>query len=167
MSSLSMKCNNYLNVGCGLKYHPGWVNVDMHSTSPHVISHNLLKGIPFPDNRFAVVYHSQVLEHFPKDKAEGFLSECYRVLAPGGIIRIVVPDLENIAREYLRLLDENLENPGPVSAANYEWILLELYDQTVRDRWQGNMGPYLKQKEMINEEYVLSRTGPKPGQGNW
>jgi predicted SAM-dependent methyltransferase len=150
---------NYLNVGCGKKFHPTWTNVDMASSSPHVEAHNLLNGFPYPDARFDVVYHSQVLEHIPKDKAAGFLRECRRVLRPGGVLRVVVPDLENIAREYLRHLQQNLDHPTAVSAANYDWILLELFDQTVRDRPEGAMGDFLKQPRLPNEDYIVERIG--------
>ena len=90
---------NYLNVGCGNKYHKQWINVDMASNYPHVKAHNLLKGLPFSDNQFDVIYHSQVLEHFPKDKAADFIRECFRALKPGGILRVVVPDLGQFAGE--------------------------------------------------------------------
>lgn len=150
---------NYLNLGCGSKFHENWVNVDMTSNSNDVIKANLLKGIPFPDDTFEVVYHSQVLEHIPKEDARGFISECYRVLKPGGIIRIVVPDLENIIDEYRRLLSENLENPTPESEANYEWIMLELFDQTVRNFSGGHMANYLRRPELVNERYVIDRIG--------
>jgi predicted SAM-dependent methyltransferase len=150
---------NYLNVGCGSKYHENWFNVDMVSYSKDVIAANLLKGIPFSDNYFDVVYHSQVLEHFPKDKAHDFIKECYRVLKPGGIIRVVVPDLENIVDEYKKYLKENLENPNKMSIANYDWILLEMYDQTVRNHSGGQMAEFLKQPNLVNEKYVINRIG--------
>jgi len=150
---------NYLNLGCGNKFHKDWINVDMASNSPEVIAANLIKGIPFPDNTFDVVYHSQVLEHFPKDKAPGFIKECFRVLKPGGIIRVVVPDLENIVDEYKKFLNENIENPTELSASNYDWIMLELYDQTVRTYSGGQMADYLRQPDIINEDYVLDRIG--------
>jgi len=150
---------NYLNAGCGNKFHPDWYNIDMTSNSPDVLAANLLNGIPFPDNRFDVVYHSQVLEHFPKEKAAGFLKECYRVLKPNGIIRVVVPDLENIVNEYTKLLKENIEHPDEMSSANYDWIMLELYDQTVRNYSGGHMAEYLQQPHLINERYVLDRMG--------
>jgi predicted SAM-dependent methyltransferase len=150
---------NYLNVGCGSKFHPAWTNVDMASTSPHVEVHNLIHGFPYADDRFDAVYHSQVLEHIPKDKAAGFLRECLRVLKPGGVLRVVVPDLENIAIEYLRHLKENLEQPTAVSAANYDWILLELLDQSVRNRSGGEMGAILKQPGLPNEDYIVERIG--------
>ena len=98
---------NYLNLGCGKRYHKDWVNVDMYSDTPDVMAYNLLKGIPFSDNHFEVVYHAQVLEHSPKDDAPGFIKECFRVLKPGGVIRIVVPDLEGIVTEYLKYLKVN------------------------------------------------------------
>jgi len=150
---------NYLNLGCGSKFHKDWYNVDMASHSPGVIVANLLKGIPFPEHFFGVIYHSQVLEHIPKNKARGFMEECFRVLKPGGIIRVVVPDLENIVTEYLRLLHQNLEAPDEHSQANYDWIMLELYDQTVRNDCGGEMAKFLRKPELINEDYILGRVG--------
>lgn len=154
MSKLS-----YLNVGCGGKFHKDWTNVDMVSQSPYVKAHNLLKGFPYETAQFEVVYHSQVLEHFPKEKAFDFLAECYRVLKPGGIIRVVVPDLENIVTEYLKYLNKNLSNPTKLSEANYDWILLEMYDQTVRNYSGGQMAQFLIQPDLINEKYVVDRCG--------
>lgn len=42
-----MKKVNYLNVGCGDKFHTAWTNIDMYSNSPHIKACNLLNGIPF------------------------------------------------------------------------------------------------------------------------
>jgi predicted SAM-dependent methyltransferase len=150
---------NYLNVGCGSKRHKAWYNVDMKYISEDVITANLLKGIPFPDKFFDVVYHSQVLEHIPKEKSQDFIKECFRVLKPDGIIRVVVPDLENIVDEYKKFLNENLENPNELSEANYDWILLEMYDQTVRNYTGGQITELLKQPYLINEKYILDRMG--------
>lgn len=149
----------YLNIGCGNKFHKDWINIDMSSNNPDVIAVNLLNGIPFDDNYFDVVYHSQVLEHIPRDEAKDFIKECNRVLKPGGILRVVVPDLENITKEYLKWLEINWQGSGEESDANYEWIVLEMYDQTVRNAKGGLMYEYLRQEKMINEEYVLNRIG--------
>lgn len=150
---------NYLNVGCGSQYHKDWVNLDMNPDCSDVVLCNLLKGIPFPDEKFEVVYHSQVLEHFPKEKAFDFMKECHRVLKNNGIIRVVVPDLENIIDEYKIILNENIKNPSKEAEANYDWILLELYDQTVRNYSGGLMGKFLQQEKLINEQYVTDRIG--------
>jgi predicted SAM-dependent methyltransferase len=154
-----MKFKNYLNIGCGGTFHEEWTNIDMNVNSPFVLAHNLLKGLPFEDDSFDVVYHSQVLEHFPKSEAPHFIAECYRVLKPGGALRVVVPNLENITSEYCRLLQENLQNPNKVSEANYDWILLEMYDQTVRNNTGGMMGEYLTCSDIPNVEYISDRLG--------
>lgn len=155
----NMKKLNYLNVGCGNRFHKEWINISMSSISPYVKSYNLLNGIPFPDNKVDVIYHSQVLEHFPKEKAPGFIRECYRVLKLGGIMRVVVPDLENIASEYIKHLNENIERPNRLSEANYDWILLEMYDQTVRNYSGGQMEECLRQPILANEQYIMDRIG--------
>jgi predicted SAM-dependent methyltransferase len=150
----------YLNLGCGYHYHPEWVNVDFVSTGPNVKGHDLLTGIPFPDNSFEVVYHSHVLEHFPKHKAAQFISECYRVLKPGGIIRIAVPDLEQITSNYNRLLKLGKANPDDEKIrADYDWMIIEMYDQTVRSAGGGEMIKYLAKETIANEDFIYQRIG--------
>ena len=147
-----------LNLGCGIHYHTDWVNVDFNSTGPGVIALNLNKGIPLEDNSFDVVYHSHLLEHFPKSYAPVFLKECHRVLKNGGIIRVVVPDLEQIVRWYLLLLEKSIS--GDKEAQNkYEWIMLELFEQMVRNYSGGEMLKYWKQEQIPSEDFVIERVG--------
>ena len=147
-----------LNLGCGQKFHKDWVNIDFISNNEYVVQHNLLAGIPVGDSEVDVVYHSHVLEHFSKDDGFRFIEECFRVLNTNGIIRIAVPDLETIATEYLRNLQLAIE--GNVTAKhNYEWIMLEFFDQTVRNESGGDMKHYLYQPNIENESYVYQRLG--------
>lgn len=150
--------NKYLNLGCGSRFHPAWTNVDFNSSSPQVLPYNLLKGIPFNDNFFEAVYHSHLLEHFTKNKALNFMQECFRVLKPGCIIRIVVPDLEQIAKIYVTALEQALKD-NKEWRNKYNWIMLELYDQTVREISGGDMLEYLKQDPVPNESFILERIG--------
>ena len=147
-----------LNLGCGYRYHQSWTNVDFISTGPNVLAHNLLQGTPFDDNNFDVVYHSHVLEHFNKGDGKKFIQECYRVLKPGGVLRIAVPNLEQIARLYLQKLEEALAG-NEQATDDYEWIMLEMYDQTVRNQSGGDMAKYLFQAEIPNEDFVYTRIG--------
>lgn len=152
----------YLNLGCGTHYSTQgeWTNLDFVSTGEGVIAHNLLSGIPFEANSFDLVYHSHVLEHFSKEDGDNFITECFRVLKPGGVLRIAIPDLERIVKKYLKFLEEGLQRPDDtIIKANYEWMLLEMYDQTVRNISGGNMGKYLFQETIINEEFVFQRIG--------
>lgn len=152
----------YLNLGCGNNYIASeqWTNIDFISHSKDVRAHNLIRGIPFNDNTYDLVYHSHVLEHFTKEDAVKFIEECFRVLKPGGIIRIAIPDLEKIVREYLTCLEEGIKDPDNQAInLNYQWIMLEMYDQTVRNYSGGKMGEFLIQDDLINEDFVFGRIG--------
>jgi SAM-dependent methyltransferase len=147
-----------VNLGCGRRYHPSWTNIDLESAGPGVIAHNLLEGVPLPDASADAVYHAHVLEHFQRPQATAFLRECFRVLKPGGLLRVVVPDLEPICRNYLRALDAAAAGDAS-AAADYDWTLLELFDQMLRNRDGGEIARYLRQPELPNADFVFARTG--------
>lgn len=148
----------YVNLGCGSHYHPDWINIDIVATGPRVIAHDLSSGIPLSDKSCNVVYHSHVLEHLRRENGLQFLQECYRVLKPGGIIRVAVPDLEMICRLYLEKLEACL-NGEKAREPDYEWMLLEMYDQTVREESGGRLKAYLQQYPLPNEDFVYARIG--------
>ena len=58
------------------------------------IHHDLSFGLPLPDVSVQYIYSSHFLEHLPRNDAMHLLEDCYRVLKPGGIARITIPDLE-------------------------------------------------------------------------
>src|SRR5688572_6357699 len=149
---------DYLNLGCGTRVHPDWTNVDIAETAPGVTAADLTRGVPFPDGRFEVVYHSHVLEHFGRGEGERFVRECHRVLKPGGVLRVAVPDLEQIARTYLRKL-EDVAAGDRAAEDDYEWMMLEMYDQSVRDAPGGGMARYLFRRDVPNESFVFQRLG--------
>jgi len=147
-----------LNIGCGEHYHNDWVNLDFTGHSYSVLVHDVAYGLPFPDACFDGVYHSHVLEHLPRDDAPAFLRECYRVLKPGGTLRVVVPDLETIARTYVRLLSA-AANGDARAADEYEWIAVELLDQMVRHQTGGVMRRMLSRRSSLPESFVIERVG--------
>lgn len=147
----------FLNIGCGSTTHPAWTNIDIVPSGSDVLVHNIRKGLPFEDDTFDAVYHSHVLEHIPRAEAGKFMKEAVRVLKPGGVMRVVAPDLEAIARLYIEKLEGVLENAK--SADDYEWIMLELYDQVVRTASGGEMAKYLNRPDIPNKDFVISRIG--------
>jgi SAM-dependent methyltransferase len=113
-----------INLGCGSQILEGWANVDyslgatmakipffnrlnrklgLFSTNwdKRIILHDLRKPFPWADASADVVYSSHTLEHFTRPDGLTFLKECFRVLKPGGLIRIVVPDLAANVQHYL------------------------------------------------------------------
>lgn len=148
-----------LNFGCGGTFHPDWINLDTSPAAPEVIAYDLGRRFPFPDESFDAVYGSHVLEHFEPDIAKNLLNDCLRILKPGGVIRMVVPDLESITRLYISSLEGALDGNAE-SASNYDWMMLELYDQSVRRFSGGQMGAYLSQvKNGPGSAFVARRIG--------
>jgi predicted SAM-dependent methyltransferase len=147
-----------VNLGCGSHYHKGWLNFDLYPASDEVVRANIIQGVPLDDEVADFVYHSHVLEHLTREDGERFLQECYRILRPGGILRIAVPDLEDAAREYLRNIARcDAGEPGAIH--DLEWSHIELYDQIAREDRDGEFGKYLHRENLPNKEYVIQRMG--------
>lgn len=89
-----------LHLGCGGHALPGWINLDVH---PAPLCWNVQWGLPFADGAATHVFVSHLFEHlfFPHD-AMAFLAELRRVLAPGGRVRLVVPDVAQLIDAYQR-----------------------------------------------------------------
>jgi SAM-dependent methyltransferase len=66
---------------------------------------DIVKGLPVPDASCQAIYASHVLEHLALEDFHKALQNTYRILRKGGIFRLVVPDLEWSAREYVARLD--------------------------------------------------------------
>ena len=147
-----------LNVGCGQRFHSAWTNVDLEPIDPAIQQFDITKGLPFEDQQYDAVYHSHVLEHLDPSDGERLLSDCYRVLKPGGILRIVIPNLEQIATLYLENHRQAWDG-DETAAVNYDWIKLELLDQLVRSHSGGRMGQYMAGGQLINTGFVKSRVG--------
>ena len=145
-----------VNIGCGTVFHPGWINLDSAPAGPGVRACDARRGLPFADASVDVVYHAHMLEHLEADDARKFLAECHRVLRPGGIMRVVVPDLEGIAQTYLRELASVRSGGEPTL---YEWARLELIDQAARSRSGGKMAGFLAQLTPGQVAVVRTRAG--------
>lgn len=61
---------------------------------------DVTKGLKYPDHSASYVYTSHMIEHVSRWRALELLRECHRVLRPGGVIRILTPDLERWIQEY-------------------------------------------------------------------
>lgn len=95
-----------LNLGCGPHSLAGWLNIDIEFPIDPIstyLKHDLSKGLPFnhhTDERIQFIYSEHFLEHLTKEQAEKLLRDCFRVLLPGGVIRISMPDLMHLMEMY-------------------------------------------------------------------
>jgi predicted SAM-dependent methyltransferase len=147
-----------LNVGCGQTFHSEWINVDVVPASPAVRRVDLARGLPFPDRSIDACYCSHVLEHLRPDDAGRALAELFRVLRPGGVVRIVVPDLRRVAEQYLSAFAA-VDRGGLQREADYDWMMMELLDQSVRDTTGGEMARFLRRTDLPNRDFIRSRIG--------
>jgi len=83
-----------LHLGCGYNILEGWLNTDAYtSTSGQVPFLDVTQPFPFEDNSFGYVFSEHQIEHITYIQGLTMLRECFRVLRPGGRIRITTPDL--------------------------------------------------------------------------
>lgn len=101
-ASLPVNADNkvYVHLGCGDIDWPKFINVDARPQK-HVHYVHGVTSLPFFKNDTAdLIYLSHCLEHIPFAETYLALSEWKRVLKPGGILRISVPDFEQIVKIY-------------------------------------------------------------------
>lgn len=156
-----------LNLGCGSKTSPSpsVVNIDwsimlrirsnpvfrkfapillkadrlsrFEQLSTNIMVHDLSRGIPFLTASVDVVYHSHVLEHLDRNISQTFIRECARVLRPGGLIRVVVPDFEYYCRKYLNHCELCYKNESD-NIRDHDSHLEPLLLQSVRREADGS-----------------------------
>jgi predicted SAM-dependent methyltransferase len=131
-----------LNLGCGPVQPEGWVNVDGSNRArlaarlpwidrlltrtgvlrpttfgPHIAIHNLFKPLSFGPNTVACIYAGELWEHFEYPDAVRLTGDCFRVLAPGGVLRVCVPDGPTFWGRYLELFQREMQKPKPERTA--------------------------------------------------
>ncbi len=145
-----IKARNYrkrrgmaMQLGSADKVKEGWVNVDLSPAADLTL--DLREPLPFPDDSFRIIYSEHVLEHFsyPRDVTH-LLSECYRVLEPGGLHSFAVPDAEFALRYYAVR-----HNPNP--------DLMQLH-AAVADA-NGSLDPSWCRTQMDHVNYFMRQNG--------
>ena len=123
-----------IHLGCGKRYLPGYVHVDL-ADYPHIDHRHDVASLPmFPDETAELIYASHVLEYFDRLEAVEVLAEWRRVLRPGGVLRLAVPDFAALVEVY-RLSRELDRVLGPLYG---RWPVpgteTVIYHKTVYDR---------------------------------
>ena len=116
----------HVQYGCGLSAPQKWVNFDVSPTLrlqnfpllgivlrpllnvqfPNNVKYgDIIKGLPVKENSVDGIYCSHTLEHLALDDLRIALKNTHKVMKSGAIFRMVLPDLEFIARKYIENLD--------------------------------------------------------------
>jgi predicted SAM-dependent methyltransferase len=140
-----------VHFGCGANPLQGWVNIDGVANPCADLLLDIRHVLPLEAGSAKFIFAEQVLEHLRFREALLFLQECHRILAPGGVIRILTPDLEKFTRAYVEKDQSFFQkaSPGeknPIRALNLAFrrdgFHHYLYDQ-------GELERVLRQAEFI------------------
>lgn len=99
-----------LQIGCGSNLLQGWLNTDLNPTR-QIAFLDATRRLPFADGTFSYVFCEHMIEHIAYQKAAKLIREIFRVLRPGGKLRIATPDLRFVIDLY-----------GNKSTLNQEYI---------------------------------------------
>jgi len=118
--------NLQVNLGCGNLKREGWCGIDLFSEKAD-LRWDVRRGLPLADSSCKIIFSEHVVEHLSLDELRTLLTDCFRVLAPGGAIRLVTPDLARFTRAYLEKDASFLKNVWSPQDASYCEMLNGLF----------------------------------------
>lgn len=109
-----------INLGSGHWKLDGWVNVDIDPDSRPDVLADLALGLPFQSGCADFIHTEDFIDQLELEAAGDFLRECHRILRPGGVIRILTPDIQKLCEMYVN------------------------HPQSLKDLWREHVGVPLK-----------------------
>ena len=88
-----------LNIGCGTDYKKGWVNIDNNSDDNIEkldVNWDLRNPLPIEDNSIDYIFNEHFIEHLTVEESRESIQGFMRILKPGGVLRVAMPDLEDV-----------------------------------------------------------------------
>ncbi|SRR6266568_1540663 len=131
-----------LNVGCGTDYKKGWINIDNNSDNNIKkldLNWDMRKPLPFDDNTIDFIFNEHFFEHLTPDEARPIMKDLMRVLRPGGVMRIAMPDLESVVDHYLHV---PLDQDQVIRDFKLDFIKTRAEWMNVSFRWWGHLWLY-------------------------
>lgn len=107
-----------IHYGCGDTILNDWLNIDIadRRNSTNYLRVDLLEKHPFHDESFSFGFAEDLLEHFGQADSLIFLSEAYRTLRKGGVLRLSFPELEGILKKHYSAQSPLFHYQGKVEA---------------------------------------------------
>jgi predicted SAM-dependent methyltransferase len=131
-----------LNIGCGTDYKEGWINIDNNSDNNITrldLNWDLRNSLPFESNSVDYIFNEHFIEHLTVEESQKSIKDFMRVLKPGGVMRIAMPDLEYSIALYL---DKNWRKSGLVSNHGLEFVETPAELLNMSFRWWGHQWIY-------------------------
>jgi predicted SAM-dependent methyltransferase len=120
VNALKQKKDILLNLGCGPYGLPGeWINLDLFPITNVYLPTDCRKKLPLANDSCKGIHVEMFMEHLePKDELPFFLKECFRVLQPYGVLRIIVPDASLFLKAYF---EESWNRMNEISYGLEDW----------------------------------------------
>jgi predicted SAM-dependent methyltransferase len=93
----------YLDIGCGPNPSPEFINLDYLWRPGVDLCWDVARPLPLASDSLAGIFSEHCIEHVPLTVGDSLLAECFRVLRPGGTVRLVTPDAEQYLVGYAAL----------------------------------------------------------------
>jgi len=146
-----------VNISCGMVFREGRLNLELTPCTDLVRYLDVRKGLPLRSEVADACFSSHVIEHLTLSAVDSFLVEQKRVLRPGGIVRVVCPDLTEICSTYLREFDANkCRSEG---SFRHQHVIAELVDQMVRNQPGGQLAALWRGVPLPDRDWVARRMG--------
>lgn len=160
----------YVQLGCGIKdVKKKFINLDFYNNKDkNIIFSDFRYPLRFKDNTFFGAFSEHTLEHLTPSNSIKFLSEVHRILTPGSIFRIVVPDLNMYIKFYNGQISNTFfknfingceaiwnitQNFGHLSVWNYEMLKYQLINVGFIKIYKKNY------KKGINKNLLIDKKG--------
>ena len=131
----------WVNVACGPQVLPGFVNLDFRHENPDVVEWDSRRSLPIGDGAARGIRVEQFVEHLEtREELPAFLVDCHRALAPGGTLRIIVPDAERYLQAYCRgdltgFRELKVPDPFPDDLPTRMDVINHVFHQWHEHRW--------------------------------
>jgi len=125
-----------LHWGCGEKPLDGWVNVDGWKAPGVDYVMDLRCPLPLADGSVRYVFTEHVLEHVTFEQGQAILQDFHRIMQPGGVVRIIMPDLQRYCAAYVNDDAEWFERAGsdfPSTAQSVNFIFYGHFHRFIHD----------------------------------
>lgn len=120
-----------VHLGCGPDVRAGWINLDLNPSRNAksfeeradggiYINYDLRQGLPLETNSCSYFYSSHFFEHLEYECGVKLMEDCFRALQPGGVFRIVLPDMKSLFAAYLKNDIEYFKLLDPLLAPEIE-----------------------------------------------
>jgi predicted SAM-dependent methyltransferase len=120
-----------VNFGCGGNFLHGWQNHDMEV--------DITKTLPYENETVSFIFAEHVVEHVTQHEAYNFLTECHRILKPGGVVRITVPSVVRIDKLYTQGYGDYFRQMGHSDGTKRGSILSILLGHGHQSAWDTNL----------------------------